>query len=111
MQDENGRLGTRFVPELIPASGKPIALFFEPRTRKKESGTIRVGAGEVIAGWDEGLVGVQTGTQVRLDIPSDLAYGPDARGAIIGENEAALVRIWTVSPISGEISYDALQAI
>ena len=31
---------------------------------------------------------MQTGTRVRLDIPSDLAYGAEARGDIIGENEA-----------------------
>jgi peptidylprolyl isomerase len=47
-----------------------------------------LGQGGVIAGWDQGLVGVQTGTRVRLDIPSDLAYGAEARGDIIGENEA-----------------------
>ena len=47
-----------------------------------------LGQGGVIAGWDEGLVGVQAGARVRLDIPSDLAYGAEARGDIIGENEA-----------------------
>ncbi len=29
-----------------------------------------LGQGQVIAGWDEGLVGVQAGSTVRLDIPS-----------------------------------------
>ena len=47
-----------------------------------------LGQGGVIAGWDQGLVGAQTGARVRLDIPSDLAYGAEARGDIIGENEA-----------------------
>jgi len=47
-----------------------------------------LGQGGVIAGWDQSLVGVQTGTRVRLAIPSDLAYGAEARGDIIGENEA-----------------------
>ena len=47
-----------------------------------------LGQGGVIAGWDQGLVGVQSGARVRLDIPSDLAYGAEARGDIIGENEA-----------------------
>lgn len=36
-----------------------------------------LGAGGVIAGWDEGLVGVQAGERVQLDIPADLAYGDD----------------------------------
>ena len=47
-----------------------------------------VGTGSVIEGWDQGLIGVQAGSTVQLDIPSDLAYGPDANGDIIGENEA-----------------------
>jgi FKBP-type peptidyl-prolyl cis-trans isomerase len=50
--------------------------------------SVALGQGGVIAGWDQGLVGTQTGTRVRLDIPSDLAYGAEARGDIIGENEA-----------------------
>ena len=47
-----------------------------------------LGQGGVIAGWDQGLVGAQTGARIRLDIPSELAYGAEARGDIIGENEA-----------------------
>jgi peptidylprolyl isomerase len=47
-----------------------------------------LGQGGVIPGWDQGLVGVQAGARIRLDIPSDLAYGAEARGDIIGENEA-----------------------
>ncbi len=47
-----------------------------------------LGAGGVIPGWDQGLVGAQNGARIQLDIPSDLAYGAEARGDIIGENEA-----------------------
>jgi FKBP-type peptidyl-prolyl cis-trans isomerase len=47
-----------------------------------------LGQGSVIKGWDEGLVGAQAGAKIRIDIPSDLAYGAEARGEIIGENEA-----------------------
>ncbi len=50
--------------------------------------SVALGQGSVIAGWDQGLLGVQTGTRVRLDIPSDLAYGAEARGDIIGADEA-----------------------
>jgi peptidylprolyl isomerase len=34
-----------------------------------------VGVGQLIKGWDEGLVGVPVGSRVQLDIPADLAYG------------------------------------
>jgi peptidylprolyl isomerase len=61
-----------------------------------------LGQGGVIAGWDQGLVGAQTGSRIRLDIPSDLAYGEEARGDIIGENEALtfLIDVRAVIPPS-----------
>ncbi len=34
-----------------------------------------LGQGQVIKGWDQGLVGVKVGSRVQLDIPSSLAYG------------------------------------
>jgi FKBP-type peptidyl-prolyl cis-trans isomerase len=37
--------------------------------------TVTLGAGGVIPGWDEGLVGARPGDRLQLDIPSDLAYG------------------------------------
>jgi peptidylprolyl isomerase len=47
-----------------------------------------LGSGGVIPGWEQGLIGAQAGARLQLDIPSDLAYGPESRGDIIGENEA-----------------------
>jgi len=41
-----------------------------------------VGAGQVIQGWDLGVVGMKVGEKRRLVIASDLAYGPLGRGPI-----------------------------
>ena len=41
-----------------------------------------VGAGRVIAGWEQGLVGMQVGGQRILVIPSELGYGSRAGGPI-----------------------------
>ncbi|MEV4417527.1 FKBP-type peptidyl-prolyl cis-trans isomerase [Catellatospora sp. NPDC049609] len=39
-----------------------------------------LGAGNVIAGWDQGLAGVKVGSRVQLDIPAALAYGDKPTG-------------------------------
>ena len=50
----------------------------------------RLGTGQVIAGWDQGLVGMKVGGTRTLVIPSSLGYGSAGAGTSIPPN-AALV--------------------
>jgi peptidylprolyl isomerase len=53
---------------------------FDASWSRSEPFSFAVGAGSVIKGWDQGLVGVKVGSRVQLDIPADLGYGDNPSG-------------------------------
>jgi peptidylprolyl isomerase len=56
-------------------------------SRNAEPFTFTLGAGEVIAGWDQGIVGMKVGGRRELIIPPELGYGPEGSPPVIPPNE------------------------
>lgn len=49
-----------------------------------------LGAGQVIAGWDQGVTGMRVGGRRRLTIPPHLAYGDRGAGGVIAPGETLI---------------------
>ena len=74
----------------------------EPRRRGAEFDSSRprgepfefpLGGGQVIRGWDEGVVGMRVGEVRELAIPSHLAYGSRGAGGVIPPDQALLFEV------------------
>ncbi len=58
---------------------------FDSSIDRHQPFSFTLGAGQVIKGWDLGVVGMKIGEERKLTIPSDLAYGDAGVGPIPGK--------------------------
>ena len=54
---------------------------------------ITIGVGQVIPGWDEGILLLNEGSKATLVVPSDLGYGPAGAGGVIPPNATLLFKV------------------
>jgi FKBP-type peptidyl-prolyl cis-trans isomerase len=71
--------------------------FDSSHDRHDEPFKFTLGQGQVIKGWDEGVVGMKVGGKRRLRIPSELAYGKSGHPPTIPADAALVFDIELVS--------------
>lgn len=59
--------------------------------------TFTLGAGQVVAGWDEGIKGMRVGGKRKLTIPPDMGYGAEGRPPVVPPNSVLLFEVVLVA--------------
>lgn len=74
-------------------NGKVFDSNVDPKFQHVEPLSVQVGGGQVIPGWEEGLMLLKKGSKAKLFIPSPLAYGSQARGEDLPANSVLVFDI------------------
>lgn len=81
MAELGNRVGVHYTGWLWNKGAKGFK--FDSSVGRGQPFSFRLGAGEVIRGWDEGVAGMKVGEIRELIIPAPLAYGPRGVGGFI----------------------------
>ena len=63
---------------------------FDSSWKRNQTFRFPLGAGRVIAGWDQGVAGMKVGGRRRLVIPPHMGYGDRGAGAVIRPGETLI---------------------
>ncbi len=63
---------------------------FDASWNRGQALDFRLGAGQVIAGWDQGIAGMKVGGRRKLTIPAHLGYGDRGAGGAIKPGETLI---------------------
>lgn len=63
---------------------------FDSSVDRRQPFSFIIGVGQVIKGWDEGVMGMKVGGKRKLVIPANLGYGARGAGGVIPPNATLL---------------------
>jgi FKBP-type peptidyl-prolyl cis-trans isomerase len=87
LQKGNGIQATKGVTVSVHYKGQLTdGTVFDSSYKRKEPIEFKLGMGQVIAGWDEGISLLRVGDKARFVIPSNLGYGNRGAGGAIPPN-------------------------
>ena len=70
---------------------------FDASWDRNDTFAFRLGAGQVISGWDEGVAGMKVGGRRRITIPPHKGYGDRGAGGVIKGGETL---VFVVDPLN-----------
>ena len=66
---------------------------FDSSHDRNQTFSFKLGGGQVIAGWDQGVAGMKIGGSRKLTIPADLGYGERGAGGVIPPNATLVFKV------------------
>lgn len=79
---------------------------FDSSVKRGQPFGFKLGVGQVIKGWDEGIALLNVGDKAVFTIPPDLAYGANGAGGVIGPNETLIFEVELLNIISPPKPFD-----
>ncbi len=70
---------------------------FDSSHNRNETFRFKLGAGQVISGWDQGVAGMKVGGMRKLTIPPEMGYGERGAGGVIPPGATLTFKVELIS--------------